>query len=103
VATVIDPFLVLVVSMIFLLASIVLRFCRSANCRRGGKGYGKNKEAEKISISIVHVVFLLAQDFLSKSLARKEYAVNSLGGDVRYRTPARSATQDQRKQLRGKT
>jgi hypothetical protein len=84
VATVIDPVLVLVVSMFFLLASIVLRLCRSGNC----KGCGKNKETEKISISIVHVVILLAQDFLSESLARNEYAVNSLGEDVRYGTSA---------------
>jgi hypothetical protein len=73
VATVIDPVLVFVVSMVFLLASIVLRLCR-ANCCWGGKDCGKNKRTQKISISTVHLVFLLAQDFLSEFLARNEYA-----------------------------
>jgi hypothetical protein len=48
--------------MVFCLASIVLWLGRSANCCGGGKGCGKNKETEKISMTMVHVVFL-AQDF----------------------------------------
>jgi hypothetical protein len=86
VAMVVDPVVVFIVSMVVFLASIVLRLCRSGNCCGGSKSCGKNKETEEISISTVHVVILLAQDFLSESLARNECAVNSLGKDVRYRT-----------------
>src|ERR1700686_133267 len=66
-AAIIDPVLVFVV-LTFCLASIVLWLCRSANCCGGGKGCGKNKETEIISITIVHVDFLLAQDFALGSL-----------------------------------
>jgi hypothetical protein len=64
VAAVIYPVLVFIVSMVFLLAFIVLRLCRRANCRWGGKDCGKKNRTQKISISTVHLVFLLGQDFL---------------------------------------
>jgi hypothetical protein len=76
VPTVIDLVLVFIVSMVVFLASIVLRLGRSVNCQRGSKGCRKNKGAEKISITMVHVVFLLPQGFPSRNpKASKEYAV----------------------------
>jgi hypothetical protein len=68
VATVIDPVLVLVVSMVFFLASIVLRLGRSTHRCWGGKGCSKKKGTEQISITMVHIVFLLAQEFQSRNL-----------------------------------
>lgn len=57
---VIDPVVaVFVVSMVFLLAFIVL-LPGCTNSRWGGKGCGKKKRTDKISITMVHVVFLLA-------------------------------------------
>src|SRR5450755_1043725 len=56
VASVIDPVVILIVSMLFFLASIVLRLCRCGNCCGGSKGCGKNTESEKKPMSIVHVV-----------------------------------------------
>jgi hypothetical protein len=68
VATVIDPVLVLIVSMVFFLAPIVLRLGGSTNCCWSGKGCSKKKGTEQISVTTVHVVFLLAQEFQSRNL-----------------------------------
>ena len=55
VITVIDPVPVLVISMIFFLASIVLRVARGAHCRWRSKNGTKNERSEKVLISSVHV------------------------------------------------
>jgi hypothetical protein len=71
VITVVVPVAVIVVTPVFFLAPIVLRPGRGTHCRWGGKGGCKNKRAEKISITSVHVVFLLAQEFPRKPRHRK--------------------------------
>jgi hypothetical protein len=58
-----DPVTVIVVTSVFFLASIVLRLGRSTHCRWSCKSCGEKKGTEKISITTVHVVFLLAQEF----------------------------------------
>ena len=68
VATVIDPVLVFIVSMVFFLAPIVLRLGGSTNCCWSGKGCSKKKGTEQISVTTVHVVILLAQEFQSRNL-----------------------------------
>jgi hypothetical protein len=75
VGAIIDPVAVFIVSMVFFLASIVLRLGRSTDCRRGHKGCSKKKGTEKISITTVHIVFLLAQEFLRGVFSCGEYAV----------------------------
>ena len=74
VGAVIDPVAVLSVSMVFFLPSIVLWLGRSTNRHWGGKGRSKKKGTEKISITTVHFVFLLAQGLPLEILGRKEYA-----------------------------
>jgi hypothetical protein len=88
VATVIDLVLVLIVSTVLFLTSIVLRLARSTNCCWSGKGCGKNKRTEKISIPTVHVVFLLAQNFHLGILGSPGVCSDRPGSDVRFRTPA---------------
>jgi hypothetical protein len=55
---------VVVVTTVFFLTSGVLRFRRSAHYRRRCQCCSKYKKAEQILIATLHVVFLLAQDFL---------------------------------------
>jgi hypothetical protein len=90
VATVVDPVVVLIVSMVFFLASILLRLGRSTNRCWGGQGCSKQKGTEKISITTVHVVFLLAQEFQLEILGSQRVCSDRPGSDVRFRTPSDS-------------
>jgi hypothetical protein len=90
VITVVVPVAVIVVTPVFFLASIVLRPGRSTHCRWDGEGGCKNKRAEKISITSVHVVFLLAQEFPLGNLGTQRVCIVHLAEDVRYRTSART-------------
>jgi hypothetical protein len=60
VITVVDSIAVLIVSMIFFLASAVLRLGPCIHCRWHSKSSSKNKRTEKILISSVHIFILLA-------------------------------------------
>jgi hypothetical protein len=55
VITVIDPVAVLVISVIFFLASIALRVARGVHCRWRSKNRTKNERSDKELISSVHV------------------------------------------------
>jgi hypothetical protein len=74
VGAVVDPVVILVVSVVFFLASIVLWPGRSHHYRWGGKGCREKKGTEKISVTTVHVIFLLARDFRPGNPACEDYA-----------------------------
>jgi hypothetical protein len=78
VGAVIDLVVIPIVSMVFFLASIVLQLGRSTNCHWRGKGCTKKKGTDKISITTMHIVFLLAQEFHLGSLAHNEYPLITL-------------------------
>lgn len=57
---IVEPFVVLIVAMVLFLAPIVLRPGRSHHCRWSGNGCSKQNGTEKISMTTVHLAFLLA-------------------------------------------
>lgn len=83
VVTVVEPIAVIVVTTVFFLSSVVLCPGRSADYRWRGKGRSKKNGTEKISISTVHVVFLLAQEFLLGNLGLQRVCCYHPGSDVR--------------------
>lgn len=88
VGTVVESVVVLVVSTIFFLASIVLRPRRSLHCHWCSKGCRKQEGTEKISITTVHVFFLLAREFHLGSLGTEGICIRVLGEDVLFCTAA---------------
>jgi hypothetical protein len=90
VVTVVDSVAVLVVTTVFFLTPIVLWPGRCANRWWSSKGCSKNKGTEKISVTTMHVVFLLAQKFHLGILGLQRVCSDRPGSDVRYRTPALS-------------
>ena len=90
VVTVVDLSVILIVSMVFFLASIRFRFGRGVNCRWRSKYYRKKKGTEQILVSMLHVIFLPARDFHLGNLGMPRLSSGIPVEDVRYRTAAQT-------------
>jgi hypothetical protein len=77
---------VVVVTTVFFLTPVVLRLGPSIHYRWRSQGCAENKKAEQILIATLHVVFLLAQDFLLGILGQQGVCGARPGSDVRFRT-----------------
>lgn len=86
VLTVIEPVAVIVVTTVFFLTPVVLRFACCVHRRWRSQGSAKNKKAEQILITTLHVAFFMAQDFLLGILGLQRVCGACPGSDVRFRT-----------------
>ena len=86
VVAVVEPVAVIVVTPVLFLPSIVLRLGRGTHCCWSSKGGRQKKGAEKISITTVHLVFLLAQEFNVGMLGPHRVCICNRAEDVQYRT-----------------
>jgi hypothetical protein len=86
VITVIDAVAVIVVTTVFFLSSVVLRLACCVHYRWRSQGCCKNEKTEQILMATLHVVFLLAQDFLIGILGLRGVCSARPVSDVRFRT-----------------
>jgi hypothetical protein len=88
---------VVVVTAVFFLTPVVLRLGPGIHCRRRCQCCAKNKKAEQILITTLHVIFLPAQDFLLGILGLQGVCGVRPGSDVRFRTPSMTSRVHTRK------